>query len=454
MPKTIDIILPRDAHEGTQSILESWFKSAGEPVSANEPIVEINTDKVSMEIAAPAGGILSEILKDSGEALSPGEVLGRITLTDRESAARPQGAESDPKPEMAQQSPKRRISPLAKRMMESHDISPDQVPGSNPGGRIIAEDVRRFLAESPEIAAEGEQQTAGREQEDLSGRFSPLVRRLLKENNLDPTELRGSGQGGRITAADVETYLKTRPAALDLKNIQTGGIPSRLVPHSSTRIHTARHMVDSLLKTAPHVTAVFEADLSAVMAHRKANLGDYESRGVKLTYTAYFVDALVQALQAAPEVNSRWHDQALEIFQDANVGIATATEGGLLVPVLQRAHTLSLFGIAERLQDLTVRAREGQLTTADMRSGTITISNHGVSGSLLATPIILQPQSAILGIGKMEKRVIVVEKGERDEAEIRPMCYVTLTIDHRALDGFQANAFLSRFVDRLQEWRL
>jgi 2-oxoglutarate dehydrogenase E2 component (dihydrolipoamide succinyltransferase) len=161
----------------------------------------------------------------------------------------------------------------------------------------------------------------------------------------------------------------------------------------------------------------------------------------------------VQALHAVPDVNSRWHDDALELFEDCNIGIATAVDGGLLVPVIHRAQTLDLFGIATRLQELTDKARAGKLAPADLRHGTFTITNHGVSGSLIATPIINQPQVAILGVGKMEKRLVIVEEQGRDAMHIKPMAYVTLTIDHRALDGFQANAFLGRWVEVLANWK-
>lgn len=196
--------------------------------------------------------------------------------------------------------------------------------------------------------------------------------------------------------------------------------------------------------TAPHVTAVFEADLSAVIRHREAHQKAF-------TFTAYFVRASVAALQAVPEVNSRWRDQGLELYDDCNIGIGTALPGGgLIVPVLREAQDLDLAETARRLEDLTTRARAGTLEPRDVQGGTFTISNHGVSGSLLAAPIVInQPQSAILGIGKLEQRVRVAPGGS---FEARPMLYVTLTIDHRALDGFQANAFLSRWVEVLEQW--
>lgn len=205
----------------------------------------------------------------------------------------------------------------------------------------------------------------------------------------------------------------------------------------------ADHMVKSVA-TAPHVTAVFEADLSAVIRHREAHQKAF-------TFTAYFVRASVAALQAVPEVNSRWRDQGLELYDDCNIGIGTALPGGgLIVPVLRQAQDLDLAETARRLEDLTTRARAGTLEPRDVQGGTFTISNHGVSGSLLAAPIVInQPQSAILGIGKLEQRVRVAAGGS---FEARPMLYVTLTIDHRALDGFQANAFLARWVEVVEQW--
>jgi 2-oxoglutarate dehydrogenase E2 component (dihydrolipoamide succinyltransferase) len=262
------------------------------------------------------------------------------------------------------------------------------------------------------------------------------VRRLLREHGLDAAQVTGSGRGGRITVQDIELLLgsASRPAVLP---------SSRLIPHSAMRRSIAEHMVKSVA-TAPHVTAVFEADLSAVIRHREAHRKAF-------TYTGYFVRASVAALQAVPEVNSRWRDQGLELYEDCNIGIGTALPGGgLIVPVLRQAQDLDLAETARRLEDLTTRARAGSLEPRDVQGGTFTISNHGVSGSLLAAPIVInQPQSAILGIGKMEQRVRVAPGGG---FEARPMVYVTLTIDHRALDGFQANAFLSRWVEVIEQW--
>ncbi|MGN7871385.1 2-oxo acid dehydrogenase subunit E2 [Paracoccus sp. 22332] len=226
------------------------------------------------------------------------------------------------------------------------------------------------------------------------------------------------------------------------------------MPHDTMRLAIARNMLKSVTE-APQVTAVFEADFSAVMAHRGRHKAAFAAEGIALSYTAYIVLAAARAMQAVPQVNSRWYDDRLEIFGDVNIGIGTALgDKGLIVPVIRRVQDLSLRGVAARLQDLTQRARDGRLAAEDMREGTFTISNHGVSGSLFAAPIIInQPQSAILGVGKLEKRVVVREVDGADTIQIRPMAYVSLTIDHRVLDGHQTNGWLTAFVAALEGWR-
>jgi 2-oxoglutarate dehydrogenase E2 component (dihydrolipoamide succinyltransferase) len=384
-----DIVLPTDQTEGTSNVVGKWFKAVGDPVSRNEPLLEITTDKVTVEIAAPVSGVLAEILKPEGEAVEPGDVVGRIGEGGDVPLSAAKGTISTPAP----------------------------VPSAP-------------AAPQGDITGDAE--------------LSPAVRRLLREHGLDAAQIKGTGRGGRITVQDIELLLgSTSRPAVQVPPEHSEGPSSRLIPHSAMRRSIADHMVKSVA-TAPHVTAVFEADLSAVIRHREAHQKAF-------TFTAYFVRASVAALQAVPEVNSRWRDQGLELYDDCNIGIGTALPGGgLIVPVLREAQDLDLAETARRLEDLTTRARAGTLEPRDVQGGTFTISNHGVSGSLLAAPIVInQPQSAILGIGKLEQRVRVAQGGS---FEARPMLYVTLTIDHRALDGFQANAFLSRWVEVVEQW--
>lgn len=392
MSKTIDVLSPAD-QEGTRATVLRWLKKPGEAVAANEPLLELETDKVTVEIPAPVAGRLAEVLKQEKEEAEPGAVLGRVEV-----------------------------------------MAAGQAAAAEPSAPVGVEQTRKVQT-SP---ASGE----------ASALLSPAVKRLLMEHNLDASQIPASGKGGRLTAEDITRFVEQRA-----KTAPAGSALSRRIPHSAIRRRIAAHMVESVT-TAPHVTTVFEADLSRVVAHRARHMQDFEARGAKLTYTAYFVCAAARALIAVPEVNSRFHDDALEIFPDCNIGVGTALGNeGLIVPVLHRAQTLDLFGVAQRLGELVDAARAGKLAPEAVRGGTFTISNHGVSGSLLAAPIIInQPQVAILGIGKLEKRARVETENGRDVVRVKPMCYLTLTLDHRALDAFQANTFLTAMVDALQNW--
>ena len=410
MTATIEIRAPSEQTDGTRSQVQRWLKSVGDTVAENEPLIELETDKVTIEIPAPATGVLAEILKQEQDEIAPGELLGRI-----EQGAQAQAtAKSAPAPEAA------------------------HAPASD--------DVTTAALSAHAAAISG-------------GRNSPAVRRLLAEHKVHAADVRGSGAGGRITVDDVLEHVakKQQPAALSVRE-QPAAPPSagqgRRVPHTSIRKRIAERMVESLLHTAPHVTTIFELDLTAVLAHRAKHRADFEQHGASLTLTAYFLAACVDAIREVPEANSRWLDDALEIYENIDIGVGTAVEGkGLVVPVVRAVETLDLFGIAKTLADLVARARADKLAPADVRGGTFTISNHGVSGSLVATPIVInQPQSAILGVGKLEKRAVVVDDNGTDKIVVRPRCYVTLTLDHRVMDGHRANRFLQVLVESLENW--
>ena len=403
----LEVRAPAEQTEGTRSQLLRWLKRLGERVEENEPLIEIETDKVTIEVAAPGAGILSEILKQEQEEIEPGELLARIEVAATAGAGASRAAAAAP------------------------------------------------AAVTAAAAAAARQPTGGQ--------LSPAVRRLLAAHGLEAAQLRGSGPAGRIMVEDVlraatsgASAAPTAPkAAAPVTEAAAGAAAGvRRVPHTAVRRRIAEHMVQSLLHTSPHVTTVFEADLGAVLADRARQREAFAREGVSLTLTAYFVQAAVAALRAVPEANARWTDSALELHEAMNIGIATAVEGtGLVVPVLHGAQERDLKDTARGLDDLVRRAREGRLTPADVRGGTFTISNHGVSGSLLAAPIIInQPQAAILGIGKLERRAVVVEEAGAEAIVARPRCYVTLTLDHRVMDGHQANRFLEVFVGRLTHW--
>ena len=396
----VDVLLPADQVEGTRSQVQRWLKAVGEAARRHEPLVEIETDKVTVEVPSPADGVLEEIVVAEGVDVAPGALLGRLR------AGTPAGAQ----PAMA----------AVTRM----------APAAPP----------------PAFAKSSAQSPA---------RMSPAVRRLLAERGLNPESIQGSGEGGRITAEDV---LAAKPQVATVVPASVAPPPVgedvRRVPHTPMRRRIAAHMVESLLRTAPHVTTVFQADMTAVLADRAKRKAEFERRGASLTLTAYFVAASVDAIRAVPEANGRWNEDAILLNERIDIGVGTAIEGrGLIVPVIRDAGTLDLAGIAAALGELVLKAREDRLTAADLQGGTFTISNHGVSGSLLASPIVInQPQSAILGVGKLEKRAVVATVDGRDSVVIRPCCYVTLTIDHRVLDGHQANRFMETFVRRLEAW--
>jgi len=417
MSETIEIRAPSEQTEGTRSQLLRWLKRPGEGVREHEPLIEIETDKVTVEVAAPANGILREILKHEQEEIEPGELLGRLEPLSASTAAT-----------------------AGTRVAGHAGIAPETSAGGARAGAPGAAAARTAAAGAP----------------------SPAVRRLLAEHGLEAAVVAGSGEGGRITVEDVlrtaaakGSGVAERPAPPAAQAVPAEQpLESHSVPHSAIRRRTAEHMVRSLLQTAPHVTTVFEADMAAVLRNRARLREEFERCGVPLTLSAYFVQAAVAAIRAVPQANSRWTESALEVYDTINIGIATAVEGsGLLVPVLRECGARDLLETARGLDDLVGRARAGKLTPADVRGGTFTISNHGVSGSLLAAPIIInQPQSAILGIGKLEKRAVVAEEGDEEKVVVRARCYVTLTLDHRVIDGHQANHFMQVFVRTLNDW--
>jgi len=399
----VEVVLPADQVEGTRSQVQRWLVAVGQPVRRDAPLVEIETDKVTVEVPAPSDGVLVEIVAPEGTDVAPGALLARLNPDS------PAGGGATPAAVPAGAAAVARPGPAAK--------------SASPGS---------------------------------SGRLSPAVRRLLAERGLDAESVRGSGEGGRITVDDVLAAVPDGAAEAAATRAEAA-LPAdgvRRVPHTPMRRRIAAHMVESLLRTAPHVTTVFQADMSAVLAHRAAHRAEFERQGRPLTLTAYFVAACVDALRAVPEANACWTPDALLVHERIDVGIGTALPGrGLVVPVIRDAGRLDLAGIAEALGELVRKARDDALTPADLQGGTFTISNHGVSGSLVAAPIVInQPQSAILGIGKLEKRAIVASDGGQDRVEIRPCCYVTLTIDHRVLDGHQANQFMTTLVGRLESW--
>ena len=398
----IEVRVP-DEQEGTKAVVRAWLRQVGDTVAENDPLVELETDKVTQEVPSPAAGVLAEIVLDTDAEAVPGALLARIE-------AGPSKVEAEPKDAA---------------VAASSDDDEAAIPA----------------AVSEPDPANGEIET----------RLSPSVRRACLQNGIDPSRIEGTGRNGRVTREDVDR-------AISAATVVRVGAPATAQPrqfdakdiaHDRMRLTIAENMTRAMAEQ-PHVTAVFEADFSAIAAHKKA----MAERGAKLSFTAYIVKAAAGAMSVAPAINGRWEKDRIAISPTINIGVGTSLgEKGLVVPVVKDVGKLSLEQIGAKLEDLTRRARDGRLERSEVSGGSFTISNHGVSGSLLAAPIILhQGQAAILGIGKLQKRVVVREICGQDAILVRPMAYVSLTIDHRVVDGHQTNAWLTHFVDLIENW--
>jgi 2-oxoglutarate dehydrogenase E2 component (dihydrolipoamide succinyltransferase) len=382
-----------------------------------------------------------------------------------------------------------RVSPVAARMAAEHGLELARIPGSGRGGQVTRQDVERFMAsgaqspmpdgaKSPQAGAAGPRSASAAGAESASmlrsaeeiGFISPRVARLAAQHGLNLRMVPGSGRDGRITARDVERYVESGAAAADAESgraqspaaagalrAASAGAPALagpalgdLVEMTRMRRFIADHMVHSK-QTSPHVTTVHEVDMSRVMADYRREKPILAARGIKLTLTAFIMQALAESIAQHPLVNGSWTEAGIQIHPEINIGMAVALpDGGLIVPVIKRADGLSLSGLASAVGDLSSRARAGQLKPDDIQGGTFTVTNYGTLGSLFGTPVINQPQCAILGTGAIKKRVVVIEGPEGDSIGIRPMMLLALTFDHRILDGGTADPFMQTIVGRLE----
>lgn len=426
------VIMPKLGESVVEGTVTAWLKEEGDHVDEYESLLEVNTDKVDTEVPSSASGTLLKILVPEGETVEAGTTLAWIGEPGEEI---PEGD-----------------------LVSGKGQEPQEKP-----------------AEEPETKETTPEQPAGRD-EDL-GFISPVVARMASEENVDLSKVKGTGMDGRITKKDVQAYLESReekeeevpiwetPADGDLfrptemvfakRDAEEKGkpagpmvLPGETIQLSPMRKRIAEHMVHSK-RTAPHVTTVMEADMSRVAAHKAKTQEAAGARGVHLTYTAYFLSAIIAGLKAVPLANSSWQEESIQIHQQINLGMAVALEsGGLIVPVIKNADELSLSGIARAVTDLADRARDGELKPDEVQGGTFTLTNHGTKGSLFATPVINQPQSGILGTGLIQKRPVVIQ----DAIAIRPMVYLSYTFDHRILDGASADTFLWHVVHTLENW--
>lgn len=386
-----EIKMPQLGESVVEGTIGRWLKHVGERVEKYEPLLEVITDKVDSEVPSTAEGVLLKILVNEGETVKAGTVIALVG----EEGEVLEEATPPPPARPSEEEPGRpaRISPVVARIAAEHGVDLSQVPGTGRGGRVTRQDILRFIEERKVVVPE---------------------------------------------AAPAPPAVPEVPAA----------VPSEVVELTPIRRAIAEHMVRSK-QAAPHVTTVMEVDMSRVVAYREAHKEEFRRReGFNLTYTPFFVQAVVAGLKAVPIVNSSFTDEGILIKREINVGVAVAIQEGLIVPVIKNADEKSLLKLAREVDDLATRAREKRLKPEDVQGGTFTITNHGVAGSLFATPIINQPQAAILGIGAITKRVVVVN----DAIAIRPMCYLSLTFDHRVMDGVVADRFLARVKEYLENF--
>ena len=399
--------------EGVEEVtIIKWLKKEGDSVNELEPLLEVNTDKVDTEIPAPASGTVLKIMAEEGVPAKVGAILAFI---------------------------------------------------GKPGEAVDSASVSSAQAKT-ESKVEG--QTSNVSQPSTSdiqrstdlGFISPVVAKIAAEHGVNLQRVNGTGLNGRITKNDVLNFVETgKPAApvapaapptFHIPPAVTSTVGDQLVKHSTIRKQIADHMVMSK-HISPHVLTVMEADMNRVAKHRSANKEIFVRDGINLTFTAYFMTAIVAGLKAYPIANSSWTDEGVLIHKAVNIGMATSLgEEGLIVPVIKGADNLSLLAMARAVNDLANRARSKKLQPDDVRGGTFTLTNHGISGSLFAFPIINQPQCGILGVGAMQKRVVVID----DAIAIRPMVYLSFVFDHRILDGASADAFLTKVKGTLENW--
>ena len=420
----VAVVMPQMGESVVEGTVSRWLKAPGDAVTKLEPLLEIATDKIDTEVPAPADGLLLRVVVLDGETVAAGTVLAYI------------GAEGEALPD---------------------DDAPDGADADQAAPPPPVAAAQPVTAQDDDTAS-----SRGR-----AGRsfISPVVARMAAEHDLDLAQIDGTGLGGRITKKDVQAYIARRsvtatppPTPSTAMGDDHVAADEILHPLTTMRRAIARHMVQSK-QSSPHVTTIAEVDMTRVVRHREAVRHEVAAKGLTLTYTAYFVAAVAAGLQAVPAMNSRFTEAGVVESKRIHVGLAVAVANGLLVPVIRDADERNLVGLAREIAALTTAARDGTLDPDALHGGTFTITNHGTGGSLLATPIINQPQAGILGIGAIVKRPVVRSANPSllpsadDAIVIRPMCYLSLSFDHRVLDGAQADAFLMTVKTTLEEWR-
>ena len=414
-----EVVMPQMGESIVEGTLTKWLKKPGEHVERDEPLFEISTDKVDTEIPSPAAGTLREVLVEEGKTVGINTVVARIE----------DGAGNG-------------AVPPARPVSAPPQAAPVQAPAPLPAAAPV---------------------TAAPEPIEPTSPLSPLVRKMARENHIDLSRVKGTGAGGRITKQDVEAYLAAgqAPGAAVPAPVQAPPAPStyvppaapspakvRVEPMSTMRQKIAEHMVMSK-RTSAHVTTIHRVDMTKVAKMRDRHKNDFQARyGMSLTYLPFVVRAAVEALRTYPIVNASIEGTNILYHNDINIGIAVALENGLIVPVIRNADERNVLGLQRAIVDLASRARSRQLKPDEVQGGTFSITNFGSFGSIVGTPIINQPQVAIMGVGAVTKEPVVID----DAIAIRSMCYLSLTFDHRLIDGALADQFTAKAKSVLENW--
>ena len=397
---SIDVIMPQMGESVAEGTILKWLVHEGDRVEKEQPIVAISTDKIDTEVPSPVNGIIKKILYPEGKTLPVQTVIAQIEVVEAKEAV--------------------------------------SVPVEKPEAPKKIEKIET-IKEAEKI-------------EEAEKRYSPLVRRLAKEYNINLEEVKGTGEGGRVTKKDIMDYVASKPgisappaAEAEKKVLER----ETLIPVSPKRKITADRMVLSK-RTAAHVTTVFEVDMTKVVRYRELNKDAMKREGIHLTYLPFITQATVRSLKEYPILNASWTEEGIVQKNYINIGIAVSLEDGLIVPVIKDADKKDLLQLSKDIQDIAARARNKKLNLEDVQGGTFTITNYGLNGSLFGTPVILLPQVAILGVGAVVKRPVVID----DAIAIRSMMYLSLSFDHRVMDGANADAFLHKVKDILEGWEV
>jgi pyruvate dehydrogenase E2 component (dihydrolipoamide acetyltransferase) len=426
-----DVVMPQMGESIVEGTLTKWLKKAGDHVERDEPLFEISTDKVDTEIPSPAAGTLSEVLVEEGKTVGIATVVARI---DEGGGAAPAAAQPAAPAEAAA------VAPEPKAQPETAPPPPPPV----------------------------EQAVPPVEPAEPTGPLSPLVRRMAREYSIDLTKVKGTGAGGRITKQDVEGFIASQqqaqpapapppaaPPPVQAPPVQAapplpsaGQAKTRIEPLSTMRIRIAEHMLASR-RTSAHVTTIHKVDMTKVARMRDRHKADFQSNyGLSLTYLPFVVRATVVGLRTYPLLNASLEGNNIIHHNEINIGIAVALENGLIVPVVRQADEKNVLGLQRSIVDLATRARSRQLKPDEVQGGTFSITNFGSFGSVIATPIINQPQVAILGVGAVEKTPVVID----DAIAIRSVMYLSLSFDHRLIDGALADQFTAKVKQALESW--